>query len=114
MQRNPHQGANEVGITAGASLICLKHYCISHRISLTYLLGHLIAMLKSLGIGNLKPSLWACSVSDVESDSASSSSSELSLSNGHTAAEIDWDNLGFGIDHLAPVSFTRLDMPDMY
>ena len=89
--------------------------CFTFRcVLLTELLSHQIVMLKSSEIERLKPCLWACSVSDAESDSASSSSSELTLSNGHTAAEIDWDNLGFGLDHLAPVSLTRLDMPDMH
>ena len=89
---------------------CFTFCCVL----LTELLSHQIVMLKSSGNERLKPSLWACSVSDAETDSAHSSSSGLTLSNGHTAAEIDRDNLGFGLDHLAPVSFTRLDMPDMH
>jgi len=47
---------------------------------------------------------WHRSVSDAESDSQSSSSSNVDISNGyHTAVDIDWDTLGFGIDHMAPV-----------
>ena len=102
-----------MGLAAGSRHLprqCFTSSCVL----LTELLRHQIVMLKSSGIQKLQPCLWACSVSDAESDSASSSSDEFNLSNGHTAAELDWDNLGFGLDHLAPVSFTRLDMPDMH
>ena len=52
---------------------------------------------------------WHCSVSDAESDSQSSSSSNVDISNGHhTAVDIDWDTLGFGIDHMAPVQHHSL------
>ena len=93
----------------------LPRQCFTLRcVLLTELLNDQIVMLKSSVIERLMSCSWACSVSNAETDSAHSSSSELTLSNGHTAAELDWDNLGFGLDHLAPVSFTRLDMPDMH
>lgn len=47
-----------------------------------------------------------CSVSDeeVNSQSSNSSSSTATHSNGqHAAADIDWDTLGFGIEHMAAV-----------
>ena len=95
MQCHPHQGTIEV--QCPCSCFSSPVSCCFSQPSLPFASKRVL----NFPIQVRQPDSF-CSVSDPES-SSQSSSSDVDLSNGHTAVDIEWDTLGFGTDHLAPV-----------